>query len=155
MNKYLLLPLKFRIIGLFAIALTVATYFINGIYNSSIHWYITFPVVAYEEPFGDKSYFTFTKVAVYDTVISLLFLIGLMFIAFSKIKREDEYSYSIRLSSWLWAVWMNCIFMVLSFVFFYGMSFFAVMVCNLYSMLIIFILRFYYQLYKSSKLKTI
>lgn len=155
MTSYPLLSLKFRFIGLLTVASTLLTSIVNGIYNTHTSWYINFPVVAYEEPFGEKNYFAFARVAVYDTVICLLFFIGLMFIAFSKIKKEDEYSYSIRLSSWLWAVWINCIFMVLSFVFFYGMSFFAVMVCNIYSMLIIFILRFYYQLYKSSKLKTI
>ncbi|MGC4231427.1 MAG: hypothetical protein QM594_00305 [Niabella sp.] len=155
MYKQPLLSSKFRLIGLLAAAISIIIYLINGVYNARTFWYIKFPVITYEEPFGEKAYFTFSKVPVYDTVIGVLFLIGLMFIAFSKIKQEDEYSYAVRLNSWLWAIWVNCILLVFSFFFFYGLSFFAIVVCNLYSLLIIFILRFYYLLYKNSKLKAL
>ncbi|WP_295654194.1 hypothetical protein [uncultured Mucilaginibacter sp.] len=90
-----------------------------------------------------------------------LVIIGLLFIAFSKVKREDELTARIRLSSLYWAILANyAIYFVL---------FIVVRVCwalnitflgpdsydndfiqyNLFTPLLIFIVIFYYRLYRS------
>jgi hypothetical protein len=51
----------------------------------------------------------------------------------------------------LWAVFVNYILLLLSFIFIYGTRFFNVMLYNMFTVLIIFIARFNYVLYKNSK----
>jgi hypothetical protein len=82
---------------------------------------------------------------------SVLFLGGAMLVAFSKEKTEDEFIVNIRLTSLLWALLVNNILLLIAFVFIYGTTFFSVMVYNMFTVLIIFILRFNYLLYKNSK----
>lgn len=153
MRQLPLLPVQTRWLGAVLVTAAVATYLLNGIYNDRTCWFINFPVIAYEEPFGPKEYFSVSRVAFYDTFLCLLFLVGLMCIAFSKTKREDEYINSIRLNAWLWAVLINVSLVCVSFLLFYGMSFFFIIAGNLFSLLIIFILRFHYLLYKTGKEK--
>jgi hypothetical protein len=74
-----------------------------------------------------------------------------MFVGFSKEKREDEFIEKIRLSSLLWAVWVNYGLLTLGFLFFFNMAFIYVMVYNMFTVLIIFIVRFNYILYKNNK----
>jgi uncharacterized membrane protein len=87
-----------------------------------------------------------------STLVGALFIVGAMFVGFAKEKSEDEFIAKLRLSSLLWAVWVNYILLFLSFVFVYGMSFLSVMLYNMFTVLIIFIIRFNYILYKTSKM---
>ena len=74
-----------------------------------------------------------------------------MFVGFSKEKREDEFIAKLRLSSLLWAVWVNYVLLLFAFLFVYGTSFLTVMIYNMFTVLIIFIVRFNYILYKNAK----
>lgn len=94
-----------------------------------------------------------------------LVIIGLIFIAFSKTRKEDELTGKIRLNSLYWAVLVNfagyAAFMALSFINLFikwepitqvlnainnGDAF---LIYNFYTPLVIFIARFYYLLYKN------
>ena len=86
-----------------------------------------------------------------NTVIGVVFLIGALMVAFSKEKREDEFIANLRLSSLLWSVWVNYILLLIGFLFVYGLSFLHVMIYNMFTILIIFIVRFNYILYRSTK----
>lgn len=85
------------------------------------------------------------------TFVGALFIVGAMMVGFSKEKREDEFIAKVRLSSLLWAVWINYVLLFLSFAFVHGFSFLNVMMYNMFTVLIIFIVRFNYILYKNSK----
>ncbi len=85
------------------------------------------------------------------TVLGLIFIFSGLLVAFSKEKIEDEYISEIRLQSLLWAVWVNYILLFFAFLFIYGVAFLDVMVYNMFTVLIIFIIRFQYTLYKSRK----
>lgn len=147
MSQPLLLPTNTRIVGLFMIIAAISIYLLND----RTFWYLNLPIAAYEEPFGPKQYFTISRVAFYDTFLCVLFLLGLMCIAFSRIRKEDEFINSLRLRAWLWAVLINVGLACIALLFFYGMSFFGVIAGNLFSLLALFIIRFYYLLYKSNK----
>ena len=95
--------------------------------------------------------FSFIYTDVTDTVVGILFIVGGLLIGFSKEKNEDEFIASLRQSSLLWAVLVNYILLLFCFVFIYGMAFFDVMVYNMFTVLIIFIGRFNYVLYRNFK----
>ena len=49
----------------------------------------------------------------------------------------------------MWAVWVNYVLLLLSFIFVYGMGFLHVMIYNMFTVLIIFIGRFNLILFKN------
>lgn len=95
--------------------------------------------------------FTFVETNVTNTIVGILFLVGALMVSFSKEKREDEFIANLRLSSLLWSVWVNYALLLLAFVLVYGLAFFSVMVYNMFTILIIFIIRFNYILWRSTK----
>ena len=72
-------------------------------------------------------------------------------VGFSKEKQEDEFIAEVRLNSLLWAVAVNYILLLLAFIFVYGTPFLQVMIYNMFTILVIFIARFHYILYKNCK----
>ena len=101
--------------------------------------------------FGKNQTFGFIETNITDTLIGVLFIVGGMLVSFSKEKKEDEFIANLRLSSLLWAVCVNYTLFLLAFIFIYNNGFFAVMIYNMFTVLIIFILRFNYILYRNSK----
>lgn len=97
------------------------------------------------------SFFSFIKNNITDEIIGILFIIGAILVAFSKEKYEDEFIAKIRLESLVWATYISYFILIICILFVYGFSFFTVMVFNMFTILIFFIIRFYYMLYKSNK----
>ena len=62
-------------------------------------------------------YFTITPANLTNTLIGTLFIIGALLVGFSKEKNEDEYISGIRLSSLLWAVFVNYFLLLFAFIF--------------------------------------
>ncbi len=104
-----------------------------------------------EDILGKNRSFSFIETNVTNTVAGVLFIAGAIFVGFSREKREDEFIANLRLSSLLWAVFVNYILLLFSFIFVYGTVFLNVMIYNMFTVLIIFIARFNYILYKNSK----
>ena len=74
---------------------------------------------------------------------------GLLLIAFSREKHEDEFISRIRLESLQWAVLINYLLLIVSAFLVYGFSFMDVMMYNMLTVLIIFIVRFHLVLYRN------
>ena len=104
--------------------------------------------------FGKSHFFTFIDTNITNTIVGSLFIIGALLVGFSKEKNEDEYIANIRQSSLLWAVLVNYILLLFSFVFIYGTAFLNVMLYNMFTVLLIFIFRFNYVLYRNFKSNT-
>ena len=85
-----------------------------------------------------------------DEIISIGLIIGLILTAFSKEKIEDEWTAKLRLDSLMWGVYVNTILILLSIIFLYGELFWQVMILNLFTTLIFFIIRFNYILWKEN-----
>jgi len=90
---------------------------------------------------NEFSIFNFT-----DEIATIGSIVGLLLIAFSKVKYEDEYVSKLRLESLQWAVYVNFFLLVVSTILIHGMSYYIVIVYNMFTPLIIFIIRFYYSL---------
>ncbi|MFT4093097.1 MAG: hypothetical protein QM640_05605 [Niabella sp.] len=103
------------------------------------------------EILGKSQSFRFIYANVTNTVEGVLFIIGALLVGFSKEKNEDEFISNLRLSSLLWAVLVNYVLLIFSFLFIYGTAFLNVMLYNMFTVLIIFIVRFNYVLYRNSK----
>ncbi|MEO9144831.1 MAG: hypothetical protein ABI237_04680 [Ginsengibacter sp.] len=152
MSSNLLLPNKYKRIGWSILIPAI----ILGII-SIITDFESFPVktkvfALINGAFPEKNqYFTFINTNITITVIGILFIIGALLVGFSKEEKEDEFIAKLRLSSMLWAVIVNYILLLLSFIFVYGDAFLQVMLYNLFTVMIIFIARFNYILYRSSK----
>ena len=76
-------------------------------------------------------------------------IISLLFIAFAREKNEDEFITKTRLESWQWAVLINYILLLLATWAVHGLAFIDVMMYNMLTIPIIFIIRFHYVLYKT------
>lgn len=103
------------------------------------------------EILGKNQSFSFIYTNVTPTIAGILFIAGALLVGFSKEKNEDEFISNLRLSSLLWAVLVNYILLLFAFTFIYGTSFLSVMLYNMFTVLIIFIARFNYVLYRNSK----
>ncbi len=152
MTNKLLLPNKFKMIGwVILIPATIAGILLT-ITGYEADW-LSSRVFAFfnEEAFGHTQFFNMITVNITNTLIGSIFIVGAMLVCFSKEKKEDEFIANLRLSSLLWSVWVNYALLLIAFLFVYGLAFFNVMICNMFTILIIFIIRFNYILYKNSK----
>ena len=82
-----------------------------------------------------------------DEIATIGSIVGLILIAFSKVKVEDEYVSKIRLESLQWAVYFNFAMLILATLFVHGMAYFQVIIFNIFTPLVFFIVRFYYILF--------
>ncbi len=86
-----------------------------------------------------------------DEIKMLLILFGLLMIAFSKERVEDEYIAQQRLDSLQWAIYVNYTIYIICILTVYGADFFSVTIYNVFTPLIIFIIRFRWMMYRASK----
>jgi len=100
---------------------------------------------------GSTTILGFEKNNITDEIIGIMFLIGALFVAFSKEKQEDEFIAKTRLESLVWATYINYVILILCILFFYNIGFLLVMIFNMFTILILFIIRFHYILYKTNK----
>ena len=152
MTTKLLFPNKFKIVGWCLLIPAAILGIILSFTGFEASWRtVKVFAIIYEEIFKKSQSFAFIETDITKTIIGVAFIVGAMFVGFSREKKEDEYISNLRLSSLLWAVWVSYFLLLLAFLFVYGTIFFTVMVYNMFTVLIIFIARFNYILYKNSK----
>jgi len=78
-------------------------------------------------------------------------IVALLFIAFAREKTEDEYIAHTRLASLKWAVLINYLLLLLATWLVHGFAYIDVMMYNMLTVLIIFIVRFNYALNSNKK----
>ena len=142
MKPKFLLPHALKRIGWSLIITTIAFYI--TISNSHVQSYIYQLLDAHKDKFVLLINFLDDFV---DEIISVLLITGLNLVAFSKEKIEDEWVSKIRLQSLQWGVYINSAILILSIILFYNLDFLQVMVYNMFTVLIFFIIRFNYILY--------
>ena len=93
----------------------------------------------------------FTKNLFFFITSSVLVLLGLFLIAFSKEKIEDEQIFQLRLDSLRWAIYCNYLILILSIVFTNGIDFIDMLRLNLWVPLVFFIIRFRWVLFRLNR----
>jgi hypothetical protein len=81
-----------------------------------------------------------------DELVSIIVMVALIMIAFSEERLEDEWVSKVRLESLQWSVYANYVLLILCILVIYDVHFFQALVYNMYTVLIVFILRFNYVL---------
>jgi len=97
-----------------------------------------------------ESFMSDTKpqsVSLLDELICITLLVGLLLLAFSRERIEDEWIQKVRLESLQWAILVNSLLLMVFTLFTHGMPFLIVMVYNMFTPLLIFTARFYYVLH--------
>ncbi len=85
-----------------------------------------------------------------DEAAAIGVIIGLLLIAFSREKVEDEMIGQLRLEALQWSVYANYIVLGIAILTVYDMAFFNVMVYNMFTVLLVFIARFRWLLYRNT-----
>lgn len=143
--KDFLLPHYYKIIGgiMLLIGIVLAILYLKFDIN------FTIPVFALVSIFLETKYFVLTKTNSMDEIIMILLLLGLVLLVFSKEKYEKEFFTVLREKALAKACIVNSFFTLFSIIFIYGGGFIGVLIFNLYSVFIFYILFFYLSLKKS------
>jgi len=95
---------------------------------------------------------SFQENNILDELILLFLIVGGLVAAFAKVKEEDEYTMQLRLASLVWATYVNYAILLLGVLFVYELSFLMVMIFNMFTLLIFFLVRFHWKLYQTRKI---
>lgn len=90
----------------------------------------------------DAGFFKIIENSILDEIIALAIIIGGLLVGFSKEKVEDEFIYKLRKDSLVWAIIFNYIVLMFAIIFIYEFTFFDVLVYNMFTPLLFFIIRF-------------
>lgn len=75
-------------------------------------------------------------------------IIGLLLMSFARVRYEDEFIHSLRLEAWQWAVLIHFAVLLIGIWTVYDIGFLYIMIGNMLTVLVIFLLRFHYLLYR-------
>ena len=155
MKTNYLFPYSFKKFSGILLVISLLTLLIISAVNRD-HDVIQLPVKTfafiYDKAGIHTAYFGLTENNIIDEVLMTVFIICGIVFAFSKEKIEDEMVSKIRLESLVWATYVNYAILLICVTFIYGLSFLQVMEYNMFTLLLFFIIRFHWTLYKNSKL---
>jgi len=97
--------------------------------------------------------FRVSSVDLIPNLIGICFLVGGILVMFSKEKKEDEFINQLRLNTLQWSVFINYSLLLFCFLLVHGLAFLNVMVYNMFTIIVIYILRFQYLFYNHSIVK--
>lgn len=147
MKTNFLFPFRYKWIGwaLFipGIILGIAFSFLE-VEPDFLYWKV--PAIYVDSIFENDVFFGSIENNILDELIAVLLILGGIFIAFSKEKEEDELIAQLRLKSLVWATYFNYAILLIAILFIYDMGFYWVMVYNMFTILLFFIIRFHWQL---------
>ena len=150
MKRNYLFPNQFKKIGWFLFIPGIILGIVFLLFQLDINFLnIKVFSIAEQAIFGKTEFFSISENNILDEIIGLLLIIGALLIAFSKEKSEDEFISKIRLESLVWATYLNYAILTITIIFIYDMIFFWILVFNMFTMLVFFIIRFNWALYKS------
>lgn len=146
MESKFLLPNKYKTIGWIIL---VPSFIMALLWVAGIKLIVMTPVFAIWST--KEELFTIIHKDIYNEIVSIPLLISLLMVTFAKEKNEDEYILKIRLDSLVWSIYINFTFLLLAIIFVFRDGFHNIMIYNMFMILILFIVRFYYILFKNKK----
>ncbi|MCR9014050.1 hypothetical protein [Aquiflexum gelatinilyticum] len=144
----ILLPHKFQMIGwilFFPLAILLV---LNGFYDYEINW-LTWNNFRSGDILNSSNENFTNEISIVGTFLSLFF------IAFSKEKQEDEYIQKIRLDSLLIAFYVYGLLTVFGTLVFYSVGYLEFMGFNMFSIQLVFIIRFRWVMYRQQETLTL
>lgn len=110
-----------------------------------------FPLIGEDGFLSKNKAFEWSWNNIADEIAAVLIIVGGVLVAFSKTEDEDEFIAKIRMESLIWATYVNYIVLIITILFVFDMAFFNVMIVNMFTILLFFIVRFHYILHKTKK----
>lgn len=154
-NSYLF-PYKWKVVSCVVFVIMVGLFFSDIIWSIDYNFNfldVRMPAITSKPLFGERSFFTMQDTNLtYPFFITLLIASGLVY-GFSKERQEDEMISELRKESLIWAVYANYTVLLLSLFLLFDFDMIGLIIINVFTLLIFFILRFEwkkYQLQKSS-----
>jgi hypothetical protein len=145
MKSRFLFPHQYRVIGCFCILAYIPVMVIKKILHNGYN--NQDPAIKLANNSGLlNSEHVFTAIAI------VLIIMGLLFIAFAKEKIEDEQIMQLRLDSLQWATYLNYFLIIISVALSSNMHLRDIMMLNIWTPLIFFIIRFRWKIYSLNKL---
>lgn len=154
MKTYYLFPNKFKKIGMFLLIPSAVLGISTLVYEYDLSFLdFNLPAIFIDGIYSNSgnALFGIVNNNILDEILGVLIIISSLFVAFSKEKAEDEYIAKIRLESLVWAVYVNYGILLLSMLFVFEFSFFYVMIFNMFTVLLFFMVRFNWQISKLKK----
>ena len=152
MKEKYLFPNRFKMLGWFILIPASIIGLLDLIFELEPE-FLTFNVPAFfiDEIFGQDKFVGIISNNLLNEIIGILIIIGALLVAFSREKIEDEFISRIRLDALVWAVYINYGILLITMVLIYDISFYYVMLFNMFTILIIFIIRFNWKLSRLKK----
>ncbi|WP_223033466.1 hypothetical protein [Hanstruepera marina] len=142
-NKYKLLGWVLLIPGLIAGILMYSLGFEDQLLTTKV-----FSI--YSDPFiGQAGFFKIIENGIADELTAIAIIVGGLLVGFSKEKIEDEFIYKLRTESLVWSIIFNYVVLLFTILFVYDMAFFNVLIFNMFTPLLFFIIRFNFLKLKS------
>lgn len=156
MKTTYLFPHRYKRIGWILFLLGLILGLVYLFYDSEISLF-DFKVISlvHEPLWSDAEYFSILKILknnILNEISGILLIVGALLIAFSKEMFEDELISKIRLESLVWATYVNYAILIFAILFIYDVTFLWVMLFNMFTLLIFFMIRFNWALHKSKNL---
>jgi hypothetical protein len=134
-----MLPFRYKLAGLILI--------ISGFILTILYFVIDFrfelPVFAIFSSYVETKFLTTFSTNFADELILLTLLAGFLLISFSKEKKEEDYTNALRYKAIIRAVIINSAILLFSILFIYGGGFMGIVILNIYSPFIIYLITFY------------
>lgn len=143
----ILLPGKFKAAGYIFVLIGIVLGIIRFYFDIKLKIFDVKVFAVYSKYF-ESNYFKIIPNHISEELIALFLLTGLLFICFSKEKNENEQLNQIRLKSLILAIYLNTAFILFSFIFIYGLVFINILVINLISPFIFYLIIFNWFKYK-------
>ena len=150
MKTQFLLPNSFKKPGFILMLVAVLVYVLDKFFKNPIFWDQIKMFAIYNS--NDDSIFSHDPNAGFFKIIStnigytlfnLVFISGAIMASFSRLKNEDEYITKLRLESLVWAVYANFLVILVADITIYGFFFFNIVMLNMYTIPVLFLLRFH------------
>jgi cadmium resistance protein CadD (predicted permease) len=152
MKLITLLPNRFKKVGWVILSLSLFLWIIHIFFEWEPKWLtVNYFTILDSQIFASIIWFKFIKQDMLYTLLTVLPIIGGLLVGFSREKEEDEFIEKLRLSSLLWAVLINYVLLLLVSLSVFGLAFMNVLTVHMFSVLLIFIVRFNYLLWKNRK----
>lgn len=153
MKTRFLFPNHFKTVGWVLFVPSLVLGILYNINNEILKSFLKIKVFAIAETqlFNFNSYFKFIENDIIDELILFGLIIGGVFVGFSKLKNEDEYISKIRYESLVWATYFNYGLILFFTLFIYGIPYLNILFYNMFTLLLFFIIRFHYMIYKLNK----
>ncbi|WP_133177485.1 hypothetical protein [Chitinophaga parva] len=150
MRSSLLLPHRFKLIGWCLLALGIICYLANVVWRLNIPFWV-FSIDRSGLLSSDKPGPGLEMQDIALSLAGVLAIVGSLMVGYSREKQEDEFIARIRLTSLQWAVLVNQLLLVVSILVVWDMNFMIVMLYNIVTIPLIFIVRFNYLLLRYAK----